>query len=256
MKILVLIKAVTDVETPLFFDVRRRCIGHGVETLLKMNYYDAFALEEALLIGEKIPNTVVHALTVGPPEADAVLVRALETGAQKAFHLVTPSEVSLTPLQTAMAAAPHAVGYDLVLTGVMSEDGMHGQTGPFLSEVLRIPCVTAVIATTVETAAGTMIVERETEGGNREGYEVLLPALLTIQSGINRPRYPTLSRVLWARKQIIETLPAPINIEAPRERIERYYRPERGGACRFLEGNTEEQAQKFMEICRDLGLVA
>jgi electron transfer flavoprotein alpha/beta subunit len=132
-----------------------------------------------------------------------------------------PSEISAL-----LAAWAGGRGYDLILAGTLSEDDMHGQTGPMVAAHLDWPWATSAVRLDVHPGEeagreGPCIgVEREVEGGRREILAIRLPALVAVQSGINRPRYPALSHVLRARSQGLtevpsDTLPAPEIRSAP-----------------------------------------
>jgi len=129
-------------------------------------------------------------------------------GADSGIHLLTKDDPFEDPYSTAFLMAKYArdKGYDLILTGVMSEDLMQGQVGPMLGEMLSMNCATAVIATQISSDFSAVYVEREIEGGTRERWELTLPALLTIQTGINKPRYPALSQLLRAASQKAEVI--------------------------------------------------
>ena len=163
----------------------------------------------------------------------------------------------LTPYETAaiIAAYLRDKTHDLILAGVMAEDGMAGQTGQLLAELLGLPCATAVISERLHSPHGPIHVEREEDGGERSAYEIDLPALLTIQSGINRPRYPALSHVLRARAQEIVVVAASGLRPTPRERVVDSRRRESSSECEFLPGPLPEQARQFLGFCRQRGFL-
>jgi len=164
---------------------------------------------------------------------------------------------ALTPYETAAVIAAYLrdKSYDLILAGVMAEDGMAGQTGQLLAGLLAIPCVTAVISERLLSPHGPVYAEREEDGGGRAAYEITLPALLTIQSGINRPRYPALSHVLRARTQEIMSVAAAGLLPPPRERVAGSRRRESSPQCVFLTGSLPEQARQFLDFCRQRGFI-
>ncbi|MBP8980318.1 MAG: hypothetical protein KBG09_03630 [Syntrophobacterales bacterium] len=251
------------------------------ERCWRMNPYDEHALEEALQIRERCVEVTIDILSVGPDRCRQVLRRGLELGADRAVQLrVMPppaddpentvsSRVSdppfpsrsflMTPYETAAAIAAYLAdrpAYDLILTGVMAEDGMQGQTGQLLAELLGIPCATAVVNERLLSPRGPIFVEREEDGGDRTAWEIDLPALLTIQSGINRPRYPALSHVLRARKQEITEVDVTALFPAPRERTVNIRRRESAVQCHFLAGPLPEQARMFLDFCRQRGFLS
>ena len=223
----------------------------------RLNPADEYAIEEALRIRESITDVTVDVLSLGPERCRRVLLRALEMGASNATLLYLDRPGPLTPFETASIIAGYLrdKAYDLILTGVMAEDGMNGQTGQLIAALLDIPCATAVIRERLPSHLGPVYVEREEDGGERTAYEIALPALLTIQSGINRPRYPALSHVLRARTQEIAILDAAPLLPVPRERIVSVSRTESSATCTFIVGTPPEKARQFLDFCRQKGFL-
>ncbi|HOD27877.1 MAG TPA: hypothetical protein PKH03_01580 [Syntrophales bacterium] len=286
------VKQVLDGEAPVGVDASGRWFAPEATPIWRMNTFDAFAVEEALRVRERVPDTTIDAISVGPRVA-AVLTRALEMGADAGVHLVTESEGRLSPRAVASAIAAWAGprNYDLILTGAMSEDVMDAQVGPMLAALLGRPWATAVMRMDLSgwaidayprlsdrpEASGsadrtpqplesapiadgpyrTLYVERELEGGVREALALALPALVAVQSGINRPRYPALSHVLRARKQPLITVPSetPGDGWAERERITGVQEtpPSRTGI--FLEGSPEDKARLLLELLEEKALL-
>lgn len=223
----------------------------------RLNPFDEYAIEEALRIRDSFTDVTVDALSLGPKRCCRVLLRALEMGANNATLLHLDRPAPLTPFETASILAGYLrdKAYDLILTGVMAEDGMNGQTGQLIAALLDMPCATAVISERLLSPRGPVYVEREEDGGERTAYEINLPAVLTIQSGINRPRYPALSHVLRARTQEIVTLDAVSLLPAPRERIVSVSRTESSATCTFIVGTPPEKARQFLDFCRQKGFL-
>ena len=201
MKILVCIKQVADPEGAVFATDDR--IEYGNNPRWRMNRYDEYALEEALLIREAFPGTTVDAVSVGPLRAEITIRRSLEMGVGRGIHILTGEEGVADPARIACRIASYAEGeaYDLILCGVMSEDDMNGQTGPMIAARLGLSCATAVLSLMLDSTVRTVSVEREIDALTREAVVLTLPAVITVQSGINKPRYPSLSHVLRARSQ-------------------------------------------------------
>jgi electron transfer flavoprotein beta subunit len=223
-----------------------------------MNRFDEFAVEEALTIKESVRNTRVDAITVGRARSSEVLRRALGLGATHAVHITLHEQGYVSPIVVASLMASYAgtKSYDLILAGVMSEDLMQGQVGPMIAGLMRLPCATATIMAQVSPDLRFVYAEREIEGGLRDCVELMLPAVLTVQSGINRPRYPSLSNMLRAKRQELETIDASsLESIAPREEIVGLRRPERSRRGRFLEGTTRDKAAELLHILRDRALV-
>jgi len=270
MKILVCVKQVLDPDGPIRIDAA----GQGIEAmpgaLFRMNRFDEFALEEALRIREKFPGTRIDALSAGPERAARTVRKALEMGADEGIHFVLGDECYRTPFEIASLIGTFASDkhYDLILTGIMAEDDMQGQVGPMLAEILGYPWATSVMAVKLKDNGDrphfpeTIEVERELEGGRREAFELTLPVLLTLQSGINRPRYPALSHVLRARSQALMTIPlsqgqekAPVADPAPRERIVALAEPAPPKTGMILSGSPMEKAEKLLLILQERALL-
>jgi electron transfer flavoprotein beta subunit len=251
MKILVCIKQVPDPETPVRVDERGRVVQLEENLKYWMNRADAFAVEEAILIKEAGLGTTVDALTVGPERAAQVLERAMGMGADNGVHILLRKDVLLSPLNTASYIAAYALNksYDLILTGVMGEDHMQGQVGAMLAELLGFPCATSVILEEIPDEGGSVYVEREIEGGLRSALELDLPAVLTVQTGINKPRYPTFSNLLRAKKQKALFIESHIlGAAKAREKVVRACYPGKSRAGLMLEGCGKDKAVRLLEI--------
>jgi electron transfer flavoprotein beta subunit len=221
----------------------------------KISACDEFALEEALRLADGHPDAEVCCLTVGPPGAEDILRRALGMGATKAVHLLTPAGADPRPATVARAIADWAQGFDLVLTGVMSEDAMQGAVGPMLAERLGLPCATSVVGLEADPARGEVRVWREMEGGLRQELALPLPALLTIQSSVNQPRYPTLSNLLRAKKADLPTQEVSLNTQGGGAERRGLEAPQRRRAGVVLEGTTADKATALLAILRERGLL-
>lgn len=258
MKILVCVKQVLDPETVIKIDESARWIQIEGPGRHWMNRFDEFAVEEALLIKEAVPGARVDVVTVGPDRAASVLERALGMGGDHGVHIVTKNEGYQSPLITAARIAAYAQdkAYDLILTGVMAEDDMQGQVGPILAELLNLPWATSVILAQVRPDQGTVSVEREIEGGRRDMLDLDLPALLTIQTGTNKPRYPSLSNLLRAKKQNPETIDAAsLTTAGSREDIVRVGYPQKSRSGLVLGGGRQEKAAALLKILRERSFI-
>jgi electron transfer flavoprotein beta subunit len=224
----------------------------------RFNRFDAYALEEALRIKQGVPEARVDALTVGPPEHAGALVRALGLGADHAVRIAAEEEEICEAASVAFRIAEYArqKDYPLILTGVMSEDLMQGQVGSMVAGLLSRPCATAVVRARLFAETGRVRVRRELEEGMEEALELALPAVLTIQTGVDQPRYPRLSGMLKAKKYPIELVESRAGESAPRwQRIVRLSRPRRARAGRILQGTPEEKAEQLLQELRQRGLL-
>ncbi len=207
MKILVCIKQVIDPDSPLELGKDRAWPEKTGRLSFRMNRYDDYALEEALLINEKVPGCEVHAVTVGPERASAVVRKAMEMGVREGFHIIT-GEGYLPAEYTASLISTYAryKDYDLILCGVISEDLSQGIVGPLVAVKLSLPCAVSALSLEIDTDNNRVMVESELESGLSENVRMFLPAVVTVQSGINRPRYPSLSNVMRAKKAEVHTI--------------------------------------------------
>ena len=205
MKIAVCIKRVPEM------DVRFKIApsGTGVdETGLKwdMSDFDGYAVEAALQMTEKLGSGEVVVVTVGPDAAQETLRKALSMGAARAIHLkADPIPFDNFAIARALAAELQGGGYDLILFGKMSIDSSNGAVGPITAELLNLPCVAA--ASKLEIANGKGTARRELEGA-AELLEFPLPAVVSIDEGVARPRYPSLKGIMAAKKKPLEVKPA------------------------------------------------
>jgi electron transfer flavoprotein beta subunit len=249
MKILVCVKQVPVPEAIYEIDPGARWVTPGSGVEYQMNRYDECAVEEAVRIKEAFPETVIDVLSIGPSRADAVIRRAMGMGADDGIHIMTRTAEFHDPFTIAywIAAMARRNTYDLIFTGIMSEDMMQGQIGPLTAELLSIPCATAVVSAALHK--NNVHVEREIEGGYRESVELKLPALLTIQSGIHTPRYPSLSNLLRANKQPVHTIEArTLAHPGDRQAAHQVKRPQNIRNGIFLEGTTEVKADQLLKI--------
>jgi electron transfer flavoprotein beta subunit len=257
MKVLVCIKQILDPDTPLKIDEATGWVRAEKSPVYRMNHFDEYALEEALRIRDAIAGTIVDVVSVGPERTLSVLRRALEVGADNSLLLAVGDDRYLTPYETATAIASHArsLAYDLILTGIVAEDDLQGQTGPILGALLGVPYATSVIAETIAPDCRTIQVVQEREEGRQASLILTLPALVTVQSGINRPRYPVLSHVMRARSREIPRIMMDESMIRPRENMLSISIPTLLKKGMMLEGNGRQKAEKFLEICHEKGLL-
>jgi electron transfer flavoprotein beta subunit len=171
-----------------------------------MSDFDGYAVEAALQMTEKLGSGEVAVITVGPDAAQETLRKALSMGAARAVHLkADPIPFDNFAIARALAAELQGGGYDLILFGKMSIDSSNGAVGPITAELLNLPCVAA--ASKLEVANGKGTARRELEGA-AELLEFPLPAVVSIDEGVARPRYPSLKGIMAAKKKPLEVKPA------------------------------------------------
>src|SRR5258706_11226477 len=204
MKIVGAIKQVRGRDSQLRISASGKWIEE-TDLAYEINEPDAYALEAGLQLKEKHTGEVV-ALCLGPARAAQTIREALAKGADRAIHIEEADPGSLDPLAATrlLAAALKSEAPDLVLTGLQSDDLGYGQTGVILAELLGLPHATIIME--VEKQDGTIRVKRELEDGWFQHVEMPLPALLTIQSGINKLRYATLMGIKKAKTKEVKHL--------------------------------------------------
>ncbi|MFZ2630005.1 MAG: electron transfer flavoprotein subunit beta/FixA family protein [Desulfosalsimonadaceae bacterium] len=258
MNILVCIKAVPDPEQVISVEGGSPVVMVDDSTEFKMNHYDEFAMEEAVLIKETYPDTVVTVVTMGPEPARKTIKRAIGMGADNGIHVLCDYHRSCDAAAVSGCITLIACekAWDLIFCGIMSEDMMQFQMGPMLARRLSIPWTTAVIHESLNPEAGIVSVERELEGGVTAMMDIRLPALLTIQSGINEPRYPALSKLLRADASRIQVIPVDSLIQPEsRSRTVAYGFPEKKRAGLILDGTPDEKAEKLVRLLRGKALL-
>jgi electron transfer flavoprotein beta subunit len=219
------------------------------DAAFEMNEPDAYALEESLRLREKHSGEVV-VCAAGPARMQQVLREALARGADRALHVEDDSLASADASVTAdaLAAAMTEEKFDLVLTGLQSDDQGHAQTGVILAERLGIPHSTIVME--VQVQDGTLRIKRELEGGWFQWIAMPLPSLLTIQSGINQLRYATLKGIMAAKKKEIRKVPLPAGLQ-PTQEIMSLALPTRSKQTRLIEGSASQAAQELVKRLRE-----
>src|SRR5580658_7272108 len=187
MKIAVCVKQVPAKDAPLVIAPSGLWIRE-TDLSFEMNEPDSFALEEALRLREKHGGEVL-VLSMGPERVKQTIKEALAKGADRGIHIADENFAQLDPLGSAkvLAAAIQKEKADLVLTGLQSDDHGFGQTGVLLAALLDRPHATIIMA--IEVAGDTLKLKRELEAGWFQHIECPLPAVLSIQSGINKVRY-------------------------------------------------------------------
>jgi len=246
-------------------DVRIDSTGKSIEKtglVFDINEWDDYAVEEAVRIKEKLGGTVT-VITVGSEDADSTLRKCLARGADKAIRVTDPKlegsdgYAIAKVLSKVIKDLPH----DLILTGAQAGDDGYAVVGPALAQLLGIPHATLVKK--IEFKNGTAVVNRELEGGLEEIVEVKLPAVLTVQTGINEPRYVSIMGIRKAMKKEIKVLSlADIGLSENEVgeagswiRIERMYIPPVEKQAEFVKGSPEEVAAKIAELLKARGLV-
>ena len=251
MKILVCMKQVPQKDVPLKLNETGTWIREDVS--YEVNEPDAYALEEALRQKEKHGGEVV-VITSGPARAQQVLREALAKGADRAIHLEGDGFVGLDAFNTAkaLAAAVKDENFDLIFTGLQSDDFGFAQTGVVLAEQLGWSHATIIMQ--IEKTDAGIRVKRELEAGYFQFVDMPLPAVLTIQSGINKLRYATLIGIKQAktkplRKVTFDEVKSALTDNL--QKIEKLYIPQKTKKTEVIEGPAAEVAKKLVDKLRN-----
>jgi len=225
-----------------------------------LNEWDSYAIEEAILLKEKLGGTVT-VISMGGEDSNESLRKCLAMGADDAIRLTDPAFAGSDGYATAkiLAEAIRKIPYDLILTGTQAEDDGYGQVGITVAKMLGIPH--ASLVNHLEVQDKKLNVHRELEGGLEEVVEIDLPALLTIQTGINEPRYVSIMGIRKVAKKEIKTYGTSdlnlkteeVGVSGSQIRLEKLFLPPVGEGAELLEGKPEEVALKVFDILKDKG---
>jgi electron transfer flavoprotein beta subunit len=254
MKIAVCIKQVVTREWQLRVNDAKTWI-RDQDASFELNEPDAYALEEALRLKEKHTGEVV-VVSAGPARAAQVIREALARGADRAIHIESDALASADAftIADAIAAAVRDEKFDLVLTGLQSDDQGFGQVGVVLAEKLGMPHATIIMevqaSPSTDSGPASVRVKRELEGGWFQWITMPMPALLTIQSGINQLRYATLKGIMAAKKKEVRKVAPPAAPE-PSQKILSVYFPEKGKKTQIIAGSPAEASADLVRRLRD-----
>jgi electron transfer flavoprotein beta subunit len=251
MKILVCIKQVPDMESKF------RINGAGTwydesDLAWRINEYDEYAVEQGVRLKEQVGEAELVVLSIGPDRVKEVIKKALAMGGDRGVHVKDDAAFAKDSFEIASIVAEYAQkeSFDVIFTGMQSQDRGSAQVGVYLAEMLGLPSV----STTVDFsyAGGTVTASRELEGGLKAVVKVATPALFTCQLGLNTPRYPTLPNIMKAKKKELLTVEVAELLKVD-ERLEtsQVYFPERKGGGLVLEGDVGEMADRLIAILKE-----
>lgn len=247
MKIIVSVKQVPARDSSLRVDGNGKWLEQA-DLTYEMNEPDAYALEEALQLKEKLGGEVV-VLSAGPQRAAQTIREALAKGADRAIHVQVDEQGALDALVTArlLATAIKPESPDFVLTGLQSDDLGYGQTGVMLAELLGFAHATIVMD--VEPQGNSVRVKRELEDGWFQHVSLPLPVVLTIQSGIKKLRYATLMGIKKAKTKEVKTIQASeLGMDLKSETMmDGVYLPNRNKQLQMFSGDPKEVARRLVE---------
>ena len=247
MKIAVLVKQVVGSESTLEISQDQKWIDNSNATFV-MNPPDNYAIEEAMLIKEKVGAGEVVIVSMGPQRVQKVIREGLSKGADRGIHIETESLKEIDPLYTSkvLAETLRDENFDLILSGLQSDDSGMGQTGVLLGELLNMSTATLAIETDIDQ--NKIRVKRELESGWFQWVELESPSSISIQSGINQPRYPSLKGIMGAKKKEIKVIPAP-QVEK-RQSISEIFVPKKSKETEFIETDIDSTVERIIEILK------
>ena len=248
MKIAVCIKQVVTREWQLRVNDNKTWI-RDQDASWEPNEPDAYALEEALRLKEKHCGEVI-VVSAGPARVQQAIRDALARGADRALHIEDDhlAVADAFGVAGALAAALKDEQVDLVLTGLQSDDQGFASVGVILAEKLGLPHATIIME--VEATGPALRVKRELEAGWFQWVSMPLPAVLTIQSGINQLRYATLKGIMAAKKKEIRKIASPGAGEGKQEVVSVYF-PEKGKKTQMIPGSPAEAAAELVKKLRE-----
>ena len=247
MKIAVLVKQVVGSESALEISQDQRWINESSATFI-MNPPDNYAIEEAMLIKEKLGAGEVVIVSMGPQRVQKVIREGLSKGADRGVHIETQDLKEIDPLYISKVFAEtlRDENFDLILSGLQSDDNGMGQTGALLGELLNMSTATLVIETDINQ--NKIRVKRELESGWFQWVELASPSSISIQSGINQPRYPSLKGIMGAKKKEIKMIPAP-QVEK-KQSISEIFVPKKSKETEFIETDIDSTVERIVDILK------
>ena len=249
MNIIVPIKMVPDLVEELSIDPDGAALDTAWMRLI-LNEFDDHAIEQAILLKERVGGQVT-VIAPDAPDVDDALFTAAAKGADRLIKLTGDTEsLNSHAIARAMAASVKAEIPDLILTGVQAHDDLDGQVGPLLAESLSMPYVGYVSGVKIEHTMAT--VTKEYPGGLLAEFLVELPAVLGIQASDEPPRYVAFSKVRQAMQtaSIEEKDIGELDLSGSLT-VSRMFQPEVGERAEMLEGDADEVATRLIEIMQE-----
>jgi electron transfer flavoprotein beta subunit len=252
MKILVCIKQVPDMESRFVVNASGDWYEER-DLAFRINEYDEYAIEQAVRVKEGLGGAAdITVLSIGPARVVEAIKKGLAMGADRGVHIQheQPHLLDAWQIASIIAAFAKDKSFDLIFTGLQSQDRGSAQVGGMLAELLGYACVTTIVS--FELDGGLATVRREMEGGLRGIVRFNLPAVVTCQLGLNTPRYPTLPNIMKARQKELLAFPAADFLSVERLAVtEKMYPPEKKGRGLTLEGDVNELADKLAAILKE-----
>jgi electron transfer flavoprotein beta subunit len=252
MKILVCIKQVPDMESK--FKIGGEGIWYDQADLAwRMNEYDEYAVEQAVQLKEQAGGDAdLVVLSIGPERVKESMKKALAMGCERGVHIQDDAYYKKDAYEIASIIAEYAKDqdFDVIFTGMQSQDRGSAQVGILVGELLGIAAVSTILDFAFD--GGAITVKRELEGGLKAIVKFKTPALVTCQLGLNTPRYPTLPNIMKAKKKELTTVPVSDLLKVEElVNVEKMFVPEKKKGGLVLEGEVNELAGKLLQILKE-----
>jgi electron transfer flavoprotein beta subunit len=251
MKILVCIKQVPDMESKFKVDAAGTWYD-GTDLAWRMNEYDEYAVEQAVQLKEQVAGSDLTVLCIGRQQVQETMKKALAMGCDRGVHVVDENSHQKDPFEIASIIAEFAgdKGFDMIFTGMQSQDRGSAQVGVLVAELLNLPSISTIVD--FAFADGKVSAKRELEGGVKAQVSCATPALVTCQLGLNTPRYPTLPNIMKAKKKELLAIEVAelLKVEAKQETAKIYF-PEKKGGGLVLEGDAGDLADQLIKILKE-----
>ena len=250
MKLLVCIKQVPDMESKFKIDADGVWYDQN-DLVWRMNEYDEYGVEQAVQLREQT-GADLTVLCIGPNQVKETIKKALAMGCDRGVHIADDMSCLKDPFEIAAMIAEFAKDkeFNLIFTGMQSQDRGSGQVGVMVAELLAIPAITTVVD--FAFANETINVKRELEGGVRAEVESSLPILVTCQLGLNTPRYPTLPNIMKAKKKELLTIAATeLDKVSSLQKTVKIAFPEKVSGGLMLEGEVADIADRLIAALKE-----
>lgn len=251
MKILVCIKQVPDMESKFKLNSAGNWYD-DTDLAWRMNEYDEYAVEQAVQLKEQVGDADLTVLCIGPDRVKETMKKALSMGCDRGAHILDADAFKKDPYEKASVIAEYAKdkSFDVIFTGMQSQDCGSAQVGVLVAEILGLPSVSTIVE--FAFSGGEVKAKRELEGGVKAVVKVKLPALFTCQLGLNTPRYPTLPNIMKAKKKELLSIEISelLKVEGRQETAKLYF-PEKKGGGLILEGEAGELADQLVKLLKE-----
>lgn len=250
MNLLVCIKQVPDMESKFKINGEGNWYD-GADLAWRMNEYDEYAVEQAVRLKEQT-GADLTVLCIGSERVKETMKKALAMGCDRGVHVADEAVHDKDPFEVASIIAAFAKdkNFDVIFTGMQSQDRGSGQVGVLVSEMLSVAGITTIVDFAFDN--GTITAKRELEGGVKAGVSCSAPAVVTCQLGLNTPRYPTLPNIMKAKKKELLSVPvAELCRVEKRAETKTVSFPEKKGGGLILEGDMGELADKLIGILKE-----